>query len=164
MLAGLSSLSLAVSSLIGGQTDALIAFVFASGMNLGAYWKPDRLVLSMHRAHEVDAAHAADLHGLVAKLALRAGLPMPRVYIMTTRSRTPSPLPAIRGMPQLPLPSASYTRSTVTRWPVCSRTNSSISAHRDALIITAMATIAVAIFHIFHARQFRPVLRFRFWS
>jgi heat shock protein HtpX len=82
LLAGLTALFMGVGYLIGGQTGALIALVIAAGMNLISYWNADKLVLSMHGAQEVDQRTAPDLVNLVAGLAERAGLPMPRVFIM----------------------------------------------------------------------------------
>jgi heat shock protein HtpX len=82
LLAGLTALFMGVGFLIGGQTGALIALVVAAAMNLFSYWNADRLVLSMHGAQEVDARTAPDLVRLVGTLAGRAGLPMPRVYLM----------------------------------------------------------------------------------
>ena len=82
LLAGLTALFMGVGYLIGGQTGALIELVVAGGMNFFAYWNSDRMVLSMHGAHEVDESSAPDLVRLVRDLATRAGLPMPRVYLM----------------------------------------------------------------------------------
>jgi heat shock protein HtpX len=82
LLAALTALFMGVGYLIGGQSGAMIALVVAAGMNFFAYWNADNLVLSMHGAREVDEAIAPDLFRLVRELAARAGLPMPRVYIM----------------------------------------------------------------------------------
>ena len=82
LLAGLTALFMGVGYLIGGQAGALIAFVIAAGMNLLSYWNADRMVLSMHGAQEVDERSAPELFGIVRNLAARAGLPMPRVYVM----------------------------------------------------------------------------------
>ena len=71
-----------VGYLIGGASGALIALVIAAAMNLFAYWNSDRMVLSMYGAHEVDRNSAPDLVHLVAELAGRAGLPMPRVFVI----------------------------------------------------------------------------------
>ena len=60
----------------------MIALVIAAATNLFAYWNSDRMVLSMYGAHEVDRQTAPDLYNLVAELAGRAGLPMPRVFVM----------------------------------------------------------------------------------
>lgn len=82
LLAAMTGLFLVVGYLIGGQSGMVIAFLAALAMNLFAYWNSDKLVLRMHGAQEVDTASSPELHGLVAKLAQRAGLPMPRVYLM----------------------------------------------------------------------------------
>src|SRR5690348_2898825 len=82
LLAGLTALFMGVGYLIGGQAGAVIALMVAAAMNLFSYWNSDKLVLSMHGAQEVDARSAPDLVRLVQELANRAGLPMPRVYLM----------------------------------------------------------------------------------
>jgi heat shock protein HtpX len=82
LLAGLTALFMGVGYLIGGAGGATIALVIAAATNLLAYWNSDRMVLSMYGAHEVDAHTAPELISLVAALADRAGLPMPRVFLM----------------------------------------------------------------------------------
>jgi heat shock protein HtpX len=82
LLAGLTALFMGVGYLIGGAGGATIALVIAVATNLFAYWNSDRMVLSMYGAHEVDTHTAPDLVSLVATLAGRAGLPMPRVFLM----------------------------------------------------------------------------------
>ena len=82
LLAGLTALFMGIGYLIGGAGGAMIALFIAAGMNLATYWNADRLVLSMHDAHEVDETTAPDLVRLVRDLARNAGLPMPRVYLM----------------------------------------------------------------------------------
>ena len=62
----------------------MIAFLFAAVTNLVSYWFSDRIVLAMYRAKEVGPGHP--LHQMVAQLAQRAGLPMPRVYVIPDRS------------------------------------------------------------------------------
>ena len=58
-----------VGFLIGGSSGALIALVFAAGMNLFSYWNADKMVLSMQGAHEVDPRSAPDLYAMVERLA-----------------------------------------------------------------------------------------------
>lgn len=82
LLAGLTALFMGVGYLIGGAGGAMIALVIAAATNMFAYWNSDRMVLSMHGAHEVDERSAPDLVRLVAELAGRAQLPMPKVYLM----------------------------------------------------------------------------------
>src|ERR1700712_932175 len=82
LLAGLTGLFMGVGYLLGGAGGAMIALVIAAATNLFAYWNSDRMVLSMYGAHEVDQRSAPDLVQLVGDLAGRAGLPMPRVFLM----------------------------------------------------------------------------------
>jgi heat shock protein HtpX len=82
LLAGLTALFMGVGYLIGGGTGAMIALLIAAATNLFTYWNSDRMVLSMYGAHEVDANTAPELVNLIAELAGRAGLPMPRVFLM----------------------------------------------------------------------------------
>ena len=82
LLAGLTALFMGVGYLIGGASGAMIALVIAAATNLFAYWNSDRMVLSMYGAHEVDQHTAPELVSMVAALAGRAGLPMPRVFLM----------------------------------------------------------------------------------
>jgi heat shock protein HtpX len=77
----MTGLFLVVGALIGGGTGMIVAFVIAAGMNLVAYWNSDKMLLSMYGARQVDAASAPDLYHIVERLAGRAGLPMPKVYI-----------------------------------------------------------------------------------
>ncbi len=82
LLAGLTALFMGVGYLIGGGNGAFIALLIAGATNLFAYWNSDRLVLSTYGAQEVDRYSAPELVELVAELAGRAGLPMPRVFLM----------------------------------------------------------------------------------
>ncbi|BBF94734.1 zinc metalloprotease HtpX [Blastochloris tepida] len=82
LLAGMTALFMAVGAMIGGQQGMLIALVVAAATNLFAYWNSDRMVLSMYNAQEVDETTAPDFVRMIAELSQRAGLPMPRVYII----------------------------------------------------------------------------------
>lgn len=67
---------------MGGRQGMTIAFIFALGINFFAYWFSDKIVLKMYRAKEVTEAEAPDLYGTVRRLAQKAEIPMPRVYII----------------------------------------------------------------------------------
>ena len=82
LLAFMTALFMAVGYLIGGTGGMMIAFVFATGMNLFSYWNADKLVLRMNRAVEVDEGSAPEFYGIVRDLAANAGLPMPKVYLI----------------------------------------------------------------------------------
>jgi heat shock protein HtpX len=71
-----------IGAMVGGKSGLLLALLFAGGMNLFAYWNSDQMVLRMYNAQEVDASTAPEFYGMVAELAQRAGLPMPRVYVI----------------------------------------------------------------------------------
>jgi len=82
LMAAIMALFMFVGGLIGGKNGMLLAFLFGGGMNLFAYWNSDKMVLRMYNAHEVDATTAPELYGMVQELAGRAGIPMPRVYVI----------------------------------------------------------------------------------
>jgi heat shock protein HtpX len=82
LLAVLTGFFLGVGYLLGGRAGLTIALVMALGMNLFAYWNSDKMVLRMSNAQEVGPQEAPELYGIVEELTQRAGLPMPRVYII----------------------------------------------------------------------------------
>lgn len=82
LLAFLTALFMGVGYLIGGTGGMVIAFLIAAGINLFSFWNSDKIVLRMHHAREVDARSAPELHRMVGNLAARAGLPMPKVYVI----------------------------------------------------------------------------------
>lgn len=84
LLGILSGLLLIAGQAVGGQSGLIIAFAIAALMNFGAYWFSDKMVLAMYRAQPVGPEHR--LNRIVAGLAARAGLPMPRVYVIPTDS------------------------------------------------------------------------------
>ena len=82
LMALLMALMVALGGAFAGHTGMTVMLIIALGMNFFTYWFSDRMVLSMYNAQEVDRSSAPELYGLVEKLAGRAGLPMPRVYII----------------------------------------------------------------------------------
>jgi heat shock protein HtpX len=82
LLAGLTALFIGVGYMIGGQGGMIIAFFIATAVNLFAYWNSDRLVLSMYGARPVSAASSPSLYMIVERLVERAGLPMPKLYLI----------------------------------------------------------------------------------
>ena len=82
LLAAMTALFMGVGYLIGGTGGMMIAFLFAVGTNAFAYWNSDKMVLRMHNAEPVTRASAPELHDMVARLAQRAELPMPKVYLI----------------------------------------------------------------------------------
>jgi heat shock protein HtpX len=82
LMAALTGLFLVVGYLVGGPPGMAVAFLFAAGTNLFAYWNSDRVLLSMYGARQVDDASAPALVHLVQQLAAKAALPVPKVYIV----------------------------------------------------------------------------------
>ena len=82
LLAVLTGILVALGGVVGGQAGMVIALVIAAGINLFSYWRSDTMVLGMYGAEEVDANSGGEYYRIVADLAARATLPMPRVYVM----------------------------------------------------------------------------------
>jgi heat shock protein HtpX len=145
LLAGLTALFMGVGYLIGGTGGAVIALIVAAATNLFTYWNSDRMVLSMYGAQEVDARTAPELVGLVATLANRAGLPMPRVFVLNN----PQPNAFATGRnPQ----NAAVAVTTGMLQSLGPEELSGVIAHElahvknhDTLLMTITATIAGAI-------------------
>lgn len=82
LLGALTGLLMFIGGLFGGKGGVMIAFLFAMVMNFGAYWFSDKLILKMYKAQEVTERQAPEVHALVRDLAMRASMPMPKVYII----------------------------------------------------------------------------------
>ena len=145
LLAGLTALFMGVGYLIGGPTGAMIALVIAAGMNLFSYWNSDRMVLSMHGAQEVNARTAPDLYRLVQDLAGRAGLPMPRVFLMDNPQ--PNAFATGRDPDHAAVAVTTGLMNALSREEVAGVVAHELAhiKNRDTLIMTITATIAGAI-------------------
>src|SRR5512144_1170183 len=86
LLAVLTALFLLIGNAVGGEQGMIMAFGIAVVMNVGTYWFSDKIVLRMYGAREVSEAEAPSLHGMVRRLSIAAGIPMPKVYIIPTDS------------------------------------------------------------------------------
>ena len=86
LLSLLTVLMVSMGSAMGGRSGMVMAFVMALGMNFFSYWFSDKIVLKMYGAQEVTAAQAPEFYRMVERLAQRAGLPMPKVYIIPSDS------------------------------------------------------------------------------
>lgn len=145
LLAGITALFLGIGFLIGGQQGMVMAFVFALGTNLFAYWNSDKMVLRMYRAQPVDAHSQPQLLGMVEELAANAGIPVPRTYIMD------NPQPNAFATGRNPEHAAvAVTTGLLER--LDAREVRAVLAHelahirnRDTLIMTITATLAGAI-------------------
>jgi len=86
LLGLLTGIILGIGQLFGGSQGLVIAFVFAMLLNFGSYWFSDKIVLAMYQAREVGLDEAPELYRIVQNLALRAQLPMPRLYVVPSQS------------------------------------------------------------------------------
>src|SRR5262249_25746118 len=145
LLAGLTALFIGVGYLLGGSSGALIAFFVAAAMNFFTYWNADRLVLSMHDAQEVDARTAPEFVHIVAELANRAGLPMPRVYLMDNPQ--PNAFATGRNPDHAAVAATTGLLNTLSREEVAGVVSHELAhiKNRDTLLMTVTATIAGAI-------------------
>ncbi|MDB5717430.1 MAG: peptidase Ste24p [Sphingomonas bacterium] len=145
LLAAMTALFMGLGYTFGGGGGALLALLFAVGMNLFTFWNADRIVLRMHNAHEVDVRSAPELVGLVHQLAARAGLPAPRTYVI----HSPSPNAFATGRD----PHHASVAVTTGLLAMLDRDEiAGVMAHElghvrnhDTLIMTMTATIAGAI-------------------
>ena len=145
LMAAIMALFGMVGAVLGGGQGMLLALVLGFGINLWAYWFSDTIVLKLYRAQEVDATTAPQLYNTVSELAARAGLPMPKVYLIdeaqpnafaTGRNPEHAAVAATTGI--LQLLSARELRAVLAH-------ELSHVRHRDILTSTITASIAGAI-------------------
>lgn len=86
LLIALTLLLVWVGSMFGGRQGAVFAFAIAMGMNFFSYWFSDKIVLKMYGAREVSDQESPAYYAIVKELVVRAGLPMPRTYIIPTQA------------------------------------------------------------------------------
>jgi heat shock protein HtpX len=145
LLAGLTALFMAVGFVIGGQSGMLIAFLVAAATNMFAYWNSDKMVLRMNGAQEVDESSAPEYYGLVRELAGRAGLPMPRVYLMDNPQ--PNAFATGRNPKNAAVAATTGLLNALTREEVAGVIAHELAhiKNHDTLTMTITATIAGAI-------------------
>jgi len=145
LLAGMTALFMGVGYLVGGSSGALIAFFVAAAMNFFSYWNADRLVLSMHGAQEVDEHTAPEFVHIVAELANKAGLPMPRVYLMDNPQ--PNAFATGRNPEHAAVAATTGLLNMLSREEVAGVISHELAhiKNRDTLLMTVTATIAGAI-------------------
>lgn len=145
LMAGIVALFVVVGGMIGGRSGMMIALAFAVATNFFAYWFSDKMVLRMYNAQEVDETTAPQFYRMVRELAARAGLPMPRVYLInedapnafaTGRNPENAAVAATTGI--LRVLSERELRGVMAHELAHVR-------HRDILISTISATMAGAI-------------------
>lgn len=153
LLAILTMMLVLMGGALGGRGGMVIGLVLALVMNVGSYWFSDRIVLSMYGAQPVDEAQAPELFSMVRRLTQRAGIPMPRVYVIADDS------PNAFATGRDPEHAAIAVTSGIMRI-LNSEELEGVIAHelahvknRDVLISTIAATLAGAITYVAHMLQ-----------
>lgn len=154
LLAALTVLFVLVGGVAGGEQGMLVALLFAGLMNFAAYWWSDRIVLRMYGAQEVTEAEAPEFHSLVRRLAKRAGLPMPRVYIIPTD--TPNAFATGRNPEHAAVAATEGILRILTPEELEGVIGHELGhvRNRDILISTVAATLAGAIMMLARIAQF----------
>jgi heat shock protein HtpX len=143
LLGALSGMLLLLGEYLGGQQGLVLAFAFAALMNLGSYWFSDKIVLRMYHAQEVGSSHP--LYQMTQRLAQKAGLPMPKVYII------PDPSPNAFATGRNPQHAAVAATEGIMQVLAPHELEGVIAhelahvRHRDILISSVAATIAAAV-------------------
>ncbi len=145
LMAFLTGLFIAVGYLIGGGPGMAIAFLFAAGTNLFAYWNSDKMVLSMYGARAVDETTAPDLVHIVRQLAEADGLPMPKVYI--AENDQPNAFATGRSPEHAAVCATSGLLRSVSKEELAGVLAHELShvKNRDTLTMTIVATVGGAI-------------------
>jgi len=145
LLAAMTGLLVAIGFYYGGIEMAYIGFAIGLVMNFVSYWFSDKIVLKMYHARQVDQYDAPQLYGVVEKLARKAGLPMPKVYIIPTDTpnafatgRNPSHASVAATEGILRLLNADELEGVMSH-------ELAHVKHRDILICTIAATLGGAI-------------------
>jgi heat shock protein HtpX len=156
LLGALTALLMLFGGYFGGQAGVLFAFVVAIAMNVGSYWFSDKLVLRMYSAQEVGPDHL--LYRITARLAQKAQLPMPRVYVIPDQS--PNAFATGRNPEHA---AVAATEGILRMLPenelegVIAHELSHVK-HRDILISTIAATVAAAIMMLANMAQWAAFL------
>ncbi len=143
LLGLLSALLMGLGEMLGGGQGLIAGFLFAVVMNFGSYWFSDKIVLRMYNATEVGPGHR--LYDVVSRLAQRAGLPQPRVYVI------PDPSPNAFATGRNPHHAAVAATEGILRVLDDEELEGVLShelahvKHRDILISSIAATIAAAV-------------------
>jgi len=153
LLAVLTAMLVLLGGALGGRQGMLIAFIFALVMNFASYWWSDKIVLAMYGAQPITEAQAPGLYSIVRRLASKAGVPMPRVYLV------PSEQPNAFATGRNPEHAVVAVTEGIMRILDDDELEGVLAhelAHvtnRDVLISTIAATLAGAITYLAHMAQ-----------
>ena len=145
LMAAITALFMAIGAFVGGRQGMMIALLVAVGLNFFSYWFSDKLVLKMYNAQEVDATSAPQFYGMVQELAQKAGLPMPRVYVIDEAA--PNAFATGRNPANAAVAATTGIMRVLTARELRGVMAHELAhvAHRDILLSTISATMAGAI-------------------
>jgi len=157
LMALLTVLLMLAGRAIGGQNGMLFALVMAGVMNFVSYWFSDKIVLAMYGAQQVTEAEAPELYGMVRQLAVQAGLPMPKVYLIP--SDTPNAFATGRNPEHAAVAATNGIMRILSREELMGVMAHELShvKHRDILIGSVAATIAGAITYLANMAQWAAI-------
>ena len=160
LLAALTGLLIAAGSFFGGTRGMTVMFVVSMMMNFFSYWYSDKIVLKMYGATEVTPQTAPELVRLVANLARKDGLPMPKVYVIDTD--TPNAFATGRDPEHAAVAVTSSIMRALNEQELEGVLAHELShvKHRDTLISTLVASIAGAITMVAHMAQWAAIFGF----
>jgi heat shock protein HtpX len=142
---------------LGGKQGMTIALIFALGINFISYWFSDKIVLRMYRAKQVTEAEAPDLYSIVRSLVQKAGMPMPKVYMMDQEQ--PNAFATGRNPTHAAVAVTTGIMRILTREELQGVIGHELShiKNRDILISTIAATIAGAISYLAQMAQWAMI-------
>ena len=150
-------LFMALGNAMGGTQGAIMGLVIASGMNFFSYWNSDKMVLSAYKAQEVTESTDPRLYKIVRDLAMKAGLPMPKVYI--TPEHQPNAFATGRDPKHAAVACTQGLLNMMTDEEIAGVLGHELGhvKHRDILIGTIAATFAGAISYVSKFAMYMPI-------
>ena len=157
LLAVLTALLVWIGDMLGGRQGAIIALLLAGGMNFFSYWFSDKIVIKMYGGQEVSAQDDPELYGLVQDLTQRAGLPMPKVYVLP--QDTPNAFATGRNPEHAAVAVTDGIRRILDKRELAGVLGHELShvKHRDILVSTNAATLAGAIGYLAQMAQWAMI-------
>ena len=157
LLAALTALVVWIGQMVGGPNGAVLALVMAGAMNFFSYWFSDKIVLKMYGAQEISANDDPELYGIVRDLTARAGLPMPKVYIIP--EETPNAFATGRNPEHAAVAVTQGIRRILDKRELAGVLGHELShvKHRDILISSIAATLAGAISYLAYMAQWAAI-------
>jgi len=157
LLAALTALVVWIGHMVGGPNGAVLALVMAGAMNFFSYWFSDKIVLKMYGAQEITANDDPELYGIVRDLTVRAGLPMPKVYIIP--EETPNAFATGRNPEHAAVAVTQGIRRILNKRELSGVLGHELShvKHRDILISSIAATLAGAISYLAYMAQWAAI-------